>query len=87
LFLKIVLASWLDLCFELAMKKVSDIFNELGGPAVVSEILGCSKHSAIMMSRREIVPVWYWKRLQSACKKKRISGVTSDRLVELHSRK
>ena len=66
------------------MKTVSDIFQELGGPANVARLLGVKPSTANEMKRRGVIRVTYWPLLVRVCREKRVWGVNYSTLVELH---
>jgi hypothetical protein len=47
----------------LAMEKVPELFDRLGGPSEVARILKCGTSTASEMKRRSSIPVRYWPML------------------------
>ena len=66
------------------MKTIENIFDELGGPAKVAELLDVKKSTASEMKRRKAIRVCYWPALVQICRDRRVSGVNYNMLVELH---
>jgi len=48
------------------METIDDIFDLLGGPAVIGRLIGKSTEHAATMRRRGSIPVDYWPRLIDA---------------------
>lgn len=67
------------------MTSISSIFQNLGGPTKVARILDVGFSTASEMRRRGSIPVKYWPKLVAACEAEGVSGITYERLVELHS--
>lgn len=68
------------------MNSVPAIFDRIGGPTRVAEILDVKTSAASEMKRRKSIPVKYWPRLVDACKEAGIRGVNYDVLVDLHQK-
>jgi hypothetical protein len=68
------------------MQCVSSLFEQLGGPTKVANILGVGFTTASEMKRRGSIPVKYWPQLVSACDAQGISGVSYETLVNMHTR-
>lgn len=68
------------------MNSIPAIFDQIGGPSKVAEILSVKTSAASEMKRRGSIPVRYWPRLVDACKELGIRGVNYDVLVDLHQK-
>ena len=67
------------------MRNVPSLFDDIGGPGKVAEILGIKPSAASEMKRRKSIPVRYWPRLVDACQSAGIVGVDYNQLVAMHS--
>lgn len=68
------------------MKTVTQIFDDIGGPAKVSKMLGLKPSTATEMKRRQSIPVTYWPDLVVGCREAGVKGVTYDVLVSAHQK-
>lgn len=68
-----------------SMRNVPSLFDDIGGPGKVAEILGIKPSTASEMKRRKSIPVRYWPRLVDACQSAGIVGVDYNQLVAMHS--
>lgn len=68
------------------MKDVPTLFDEIGGPGKVAELLSVKPSAASEMKRRKSIPVRYWPRLVDVCRDLGIRGVNYDVLVDLHQK-
>lgn len=50
------------------MMTITDLFAELGGPAVVGKMIGVSTVHASLMRRRGSIPANYWEKLTKSGK-------------------
>jgi len=69
----------------LVMIDVPSLFDAIGGPGKVAEMLSVKPSAASEMKRRASIPVRYWPRLVDACRDSGIRGVNYDMLVSLHA--
>jgi len=67
------------------MDNVPSLFDALGGPKKVSDVLGTKSTTSNEMKRRRVIPVRYWPKLIEHCKAKRIRGITAAKLLEMHT--
>ncbi len=67
------------------MLTIHDLFNELGGPGKVAEMMAIKPSTASEMKRRQSIPLKYWDRLIHSCAKEGIS-ISYETLVSLHSK-
>lgn len=68
------------------MKNIPTLFDEIGGPGKVAELLSVKPSAASEMKRRGSIPVRYWPRLVDVCKELGIRGVNYDVLVDMHQK-
>lgn len=66
------------------MATVPSLFEEIGGPGKMADLLGIKPSAASEMKRRGSIPVRYWPRLVEACRE---VGVAVDygQLVAMHA--
>lgn len=69
------------------MDSIPAIFNALGGPGKVAEVLGVKPSAASEMKRRQSIPVRYWPSLVEAFQARGLQGLNYEALVSLHSEK
>jgi hypothetical protein len=69
------------------MKKVSDIFDAVGGPAQMARLLNLKPSTSTEMKRRQSIPARYWEPLVEGCKAAGIRGVNYSVLAAAHSHK
>lgn len=69
---------------ETKIETVDDVFTAFGGPAVVMRILDLKRSTATEIKRRGSIPVEYWPGLIEAAPRYGISGLTSDKLLQIH---
>ena len=68
-----------------AMRNVPSLFDAVGGPGKVAELLGVKPSAASEMKRRKSIPVRYWPRLVDGCRDAGIADVNYGSLVAMHS--
>lgn len=67
------------------MQSVSDIFEDLGGPAAVSRMLDVNPSTASEMKRRGSIPPEYWPRLVSEAGRAGLESITYENLALAHA--
>lgn len=69
------------------MAKLTDIFDAFGGATRLAEAIGISPIHAQTMKTRRSIPSGYWLAIVKAAERKKIRGVTLEKLATLHASK
>lgn len=68
------------------MRTLEEVFDDLGGPSKIGQVLGISTEHAATMKRRGSIPARYWHELIKAAKRRGID-ISPEELTRIHARK
>jgi len=67
------------------MLTIQKIFSDFGGPTKLGRAIGVAPSTASEMKRRASIPVDYWPKLVSAAPSCGVTGLTYEKLVQVHT--